>query len=178
MKNKKNLPVLLVIAGIIVFIGVAFLSYSSVKAAFKAQTSAALKLAESDYELEKNEMKEAGTNRTAEEEDKKKAETSSKEEKDEPEKEEEKKEADRNTGKKTVDTSSFLSKNGKRIDYSVQYFKPGKRTSSLKWEDKVFSKIENPGNPKEALINTFPFFRRALKTSDDKKKTKSNINDK
>ena len=168
MKNKKNLPVLLVIAGIIVFIGVAFLSYSSVKAAFKAQTSAALKLAESDYELEKNEMKEAGTNRTAEEEDKKKAETSSKEEKDEPEKEEEKKEADRNTGKKTVDASSFLSKNGKRIDYSVQYFKPGKRTSSLKWEDKVFSKIENPGNPKEALINTFPFFRRALKTSDDK----------
>ena len=171
MKDKKNLPVLLVIAGIIIFIGVAFLSYSSVKAAFKAQTSEALELAESDYEQEKDEQREAGTKNALAQEDKKKAETVSKKEQEkteETDKAEDKKAVDKSTGKKTVDTSSFLSNNGKRIDYSVQCFKPGTRTSSLKWEDKVFSKIENPKDPKEALINTYPFFRRALKTSDDK----------
>ncbi len=67
----------------------------------------------------------------------------------------------------SVDVSKFLSRS-KKVDYSVEYFKPGKRSDSLTWEDKVFSKIENIDSPKNAAINNYPISRRKLKSEENK----------
>jgi len=45
------------------------------------------------------------------------------------------------------------------VDYSKEFFKPGKRNKDLKWKDTVFSRIENVKDPAAALVNTFDYRR-------------------
>ena len=54
-----------------------------------------------------------------------------------------------------VEWSSICDSQTKYIDYSQKLFMPGKRDSSLNWQDTVFSKIENTEHPSEAVINTY-----------------------
>ncbi len=54
------------------------------------------------------------------------------------------------------------------VDYSVIRFKPGKRNAKLKWKDTVFSRIENVGDPSNALVNTYDYKRVSVKLPDNK----------
>ena len=159
MDEKKNFSVISIIVGIIAFIAVAFGSYFIIRNVFNAQTAAAKELAASEYEQEKKEREEerkAALTETVNE-----APIEVKEP--EPEREE-------NPIHALVDVSEFMSKRGTTVtvDYSTDYFLPEDRDTSLKWEDKVFSRIENLEEPEKALINTYPVSRRQLKSSDDK----------
>ena len=53
------------------------------------------------------------------------------------------------------------------VDYSVTHFRPGRRIKSLKWEDNVFSKIENVKDPANAVVNTYDYRRVQVRLPDN-----------
>ncbi|MCR4655143.1 MAG: carboxypeptidase-like regulatory domain-containing protein [Lachnospiraceae bacterium] len=197
MDNKKSNPVISVIIALIVFIAIASGAYFLVRTVFTRQETKAQELAAWEYEKEKKEalaqgetVKKETSEVTAAPSDKSEKtvqETTSSQSASDKKASDEKASAQGETssGNKTaslektssgdtpaetgesVDVSKFLSRS-KRVDYTVEYFKPGKRNGSLTWEDRVFAKIENLESPKDAPINTFPISRRKLKSQDDK----------
>ena len=68
-----------------------------------------------------------------------------------------------------IDVSTLVTGENNYIDYSQVLFKPAKRNTSLTWEDKVFSRLENVKNPAEAAVNSYQFSRKYASREDDKK---------
>ncbi|MCR5000740.1 MAG: hypothetical protein K6A71_02965 [Lachnospiraceae bacterium] len=66
----------------------------------------------------------------------------------------------------TVSADSYLI-NGK-LDYTGILFKPNKRDGSLKWNDLVFSKIENVKEPGKAPVNTYKMNSKRVMLTDDR----------
>ena len=66
----------------------------------------------------------------------------------------------------TISADSYLI-NGK-LDYSGILFKPNKRDGSLKWNDLVFSKIENVKEPGKAPVNTYKMNSKRVMLTDDR----------
>lgn len=66
----------------------------------------------------------------------------------------------------TISADSYLI-NGK-LDYTGILFKPNKRDGSLKWNDLVFSKIENVKEPGKAPVNTYKMNSKRVMLTDDR----------
>ncbi|MBR5359929.1 MAG: hypothetical protein IK123_03475, partial [Lachnospiraceae bacterium] len=54
-----------------------------------------------------------------------------------------------------------------RLDYSKVLFKPAERNDKLKWNDSVFSRIENVKEPDKAYVNLFKLTRKRVTLKDD-----------
>ena len=65
-----------------------------------------------------------------------------------------------------ADPSEYTTEEG-IIDYSIELFKPGKRDESLKWNDLVFSRIENVKQPAAAKVNSYDMKRRYSNLTND-----------
>ena len=68
----------------------------------------------------------------------------------------------------TMDISEVVDSETGYIDYSTIVFKPAKRDRSLKWNDTVFSRIENVADPAQSLVNTYMLKRVSARLSDQK----------
>lgn len=55
-----------------------------------------------------------------------------------------------------------------RLDYSKVLFKPGDRDETLKWNDEVFSLIENVREPDKAPINAYLLEKKRIELTDDR----------
>ena len=65
-----------------------------------------------------------------------------------------------------VSADSYLSDG--RLDYSKSLFKPNERDDPLKWNDEVFSLIENVKEPDKAPVNSYLLDRKRILLVDDK----------
>lgn len=54
------------------------------------------------------------------------------------------------------------------VDFSNRLFKPARRDNTLKWEDNVFSRIENIDNPQDSPVNSFFLKRISVNLADQK----------
>lgn len=70
---------------------------------------------------------------------------------------------------KLLDVSNLYNRETGEIDYSQTVAEPEKRNEKYAWEDLVFSRIENVGNPAESLVNTYDFSRKYAVVNGDKK---------
>lgn len=68
-----------------------------------------------------------------------------------------------------LDVTGLYDKETNVVDYSQTVAEPAERNAKYSWTDTVFSRIENVGNPAEAIVNTFDFSRRYAYMSDGKK---------
>ncbi|MBO4905195.1 MAG: hypothetical protein J5367_08235 [Lachnospiraceae bacterium] len=66
-----------------------------------------------------------------------------------------------------IDADSLTDPETGVVDYSEIRFKPGKRYKSLKWQDAVFSRIENIKDPANAPVNTFDYKRVSAKLTNN-----------
>lgn len=67
-----------------------------------------------------------------------------------------------------VNENEFIDDETGYIDYEKYVFKPSKRDDKLKWNDTVFSKIENVNNPKDSVVNTYNIKRVTATLIDEK----------
>jgi len=65
-----------------------------------------------------------------------------------------------------IDVSDYY-KDG-YIDYDKVIINPAKRNVAYKWDDGVFSKLENVKYPSRALVNTYDFTRKTARCYEDK----------
>ncbi len=65
-----------------------------------------------------------------------------------------------------VEADKYLSEG--KLDYSKEIFKPNERDISLKWDDTVFSRIENVREPDKAAVNTYELVNKRIKLVDDR----------
>ncbi|MCR5108893.1 MAG: carboxypeptidase-like regulatory domain-containing protein [Lachnospiraceae bacterium] len=161
MKKAKKERSILTAVGFVIYTvilaGIIFGSYILIKNTFIKQEAMAATLAEKDLEEEK----EAEKNKALEAE-KKASEKVTATPTPTPKPTAEIKEIDLSK----VDTTKFI--NGNKVDYSVKYFKPGKRDTDLKAYYKAFSNLENINDPKNALINTYGMKRLLALNEADK----------
>ncbi|MCR5357947.1 MAG: carboxypeptidase-like regulatory domain-containing protein [Lachnospiraceae bacterium] len=65
-----------------------------------------------------------------------------------------------------MDVDTYMTAEGK-LDFSQELFKPGKRDKKLKWNDTVFSTIEDVKQPENSAVNSFKMQRKRVYTTDD-----------
>lgn len=68
-----------------------------------------------------------------------------------------------------IDVSTIVKGENNTIDYTAIFYEPNKRNSKLTWQDTIFSKLENPKNPSEAVINSYSLTRTWATREDGKK---------
>lgn len=67
-----------------------------------------------------------------------------------------------------IDVSTIMKGDANTIDYTAIFYEPNKRNAKLTWQDTVFSRLENPANPSEAAIRSYPMTRTWATREDGK----------